>query len=110
MSFLKYFANVDGNVSVFARVYKKAGMEFTGQAGMKPLVTEPIHSPVLSLTHISTHCIWLASVVCLHTQLTLKAKSITTGLNSTDSACETAQRLLMSAAGLELVVSLLKDT
>lgn len=54
MSFLKYFANVDGNMSVFARVCKKAGMEFTGQAGMKPLVTELIHSPVLSLTHIST--------------------------------------------------------
>lgn len=53
----KYFANVDGNMSVFARVCKKAGMEFTGQAGMKPVVTELIHYAVLSLTHISTHCI-----------------------------------------------------
>lgn len=116
------FANVDGNMSVFGRVSKKAGMEFTGQAGMKPLVTVVIHSPVLRLTHISTHCIWLASVICPHNQLKLEAKSIITGLNSTDSTCETAQRLLMlersevrarlsyTAAGLELAVSLLRDT
>lgn len=48
MSFLrKYFANVDGNMSVFVRVCKKAQMEFTGQAGMKLLVTALTHSPVV---------------------------------------------------------------
>ncbi len=109
-------------MSVFVRMCKKAGMEFTGQAGMKPLVTALTHSAAFSLTQISTHCIQSASVVCLHKQLMLKAKSITTGIKSAESASETAQSLSMSersevrvrlsytAAGLEPLVSLLRDT
>lgn len=53
MSFLwKYFTNVDGNMTVFVRVCNRAGMEFTGQARLKLVVTALTYSSGLILAHI----------------------------------------------------------